>query len=628
MDRWKIKAAELVVALALTERKYPAVIPYKPQKTFLPKRERKYFARVCPEKHGVSNSRIYKILDELERDERARIHSLLIIKDSEVIAECSREGYDVNIPHQAHSMSKSLTAIAIIMLFEEGLISPEDKVCDIFPEYTFKDKRFADITLKHLLTNTSGISFNEAGSVTETEWTRAAFNSRLDFAPGTKFAYNSMNTYLLSRTLKRVSALSLTEYLTVHLFMPLGIKNGFWECSPEGVEKGGWGAYLSVESFAKIGEMMSKYGVFDGERIISEKWVREAISPHVKTPDNAGDFSYGYQIWVKEETGEFLFNGMLGQNVWVYPKEKIVVSMTAENNEMFQRSAALDIIRGHLTAESLNEEIGEWVSFRALKEKEANFFSGRGYVIVEKQTRRHPFRLGLARREIIPPAWKDILGTYTLAANNQGILPLFVRIIQNNYTGGIESITLEAIGDGLFLTSHEGGCDYKIPVGIGRLRDTILNVNGESYLVLTAAEMREVGTKRVFRIEIIFPELTNSRRIELTEGKDGRLIIKLTESPDQKIGEALIEAMYVTSPKLSFALKLFESKLGDKIIMRKLAEMFSPTLIGINKAARKYYELMNSEDERQKNELRVMKPVSALIMRSVDEEAENDENTR
>ena len=60
MDRWKRKAAELIVALALTERKYPAVIPYKPQKTFLPKRERRYFKRVSPERRGVSNSRIYK----------------------------------------------------------------------------------------------------------------------------------------------------------------------------------------------------------------------------------------------------------------------------------------------------------------------------------------------------------------------------------------------------------------------------------------------------------------------------------------------------------------------------------------------------------------------------------------
>lgn len=622
MEKWKKKALELLTGLAFTERKYPAVIPYTAQKTFCPRCEGRYFHRTSPERQGVSNALVYEMLCALENEEKANLHSILVLKDDEVITECSREGYDVNIPHQAYSMSKTLTGIAIGFLVDEGKLSVDTLLTDIFPEYAVKDKRFKAMTVEHLLTMQSGVSFSEAGAVTETEWTRAFFNSKLDFAPGTRFAYNSMNSYILSRIVRRISGLQLTEFLTEHLFGPLGIRNGFWEVSPEGIEKGGWGAYLSVESFAKIGLMMMSGGSFEGEEILSREWVNRTLTAYGKPNKDTGGFNYGYHLWVSRDNDEFLFNGMLGQNVWMCPRNGIVVSMTAENNEMFQNSSALRIIQkylgGNLTSSPLEDSE---ITYRTLKQKEKDFYKDRRWATPKEKPSTLSYRLGLRHRLPFDDKWSFLLGTYTMASNNQGILPLFVRIVQNNYSGGIESISFERVGDELWFTSHEGGTDYKFEVGLYEAKISLLDFNGEKYLISALGEATKGNRgEPLFKIELVFPELANTRKIEFTFGSEGQLFLHLTESPDGKISDSIIEALYVTSPKLSFALKLFESKLGDKIISRKLRSMFSPTISGVNKGASRYYEIMNTENEKADKSLRAAKPVSSIIFRVMREE--------
>ena len=267
-----------------TNKKNPAPIPYAPAKTEVSAPERKYFHRTYPERAGVSSKTVYDMLVALEGHKMANVHNIMVLRGKEVICECSAPGYDVNVRHLSHSMSKSLTGMAIGMLIDDGLLSLDTKIKDIFPEYRYTDRRFGDITIHHLLSMSTGVPFSEAGSVTETEWTKAFFESRLAFAPGTNFAYNSMNSYILARVAVKLAKKSLTEFLRERLFSPLGITNVFWEKSPEGVEKGGWGVYLSAESWAKIGVMILSGGVFDGHRILSEDWVKKSTSTQMHHP--------------------------------------------------------------------------------------------------------------------------------------------------------------------------------------------------------------------------------------------------------------------------------------------------------------------------------------------------------
>ena len=338
MEKWRKRAVDLLTSLALGSRDNPAVIPYSPAKTRLPSNELRFFKRSVPEKFGISSKRLYAMLCELEGEPRANIHSLLVLAGGEVICECSRDGYDVNMWHLSHSMSKSVTSMIVGILVEEGKLRVDERLVDIFPELSYKDKRFPNITVEHLLTMTSGASFNEAGSVTEEKWSETFFASPLRFAPGTKFQYNSMNTYMLARIVDRRTARGFSEYAKKKLFHPLGIYNYFWEKSPEGTEKGGWGLFISAESFAKFGMLFLSGGEFYGTRIISEKWISEMGETHARSPEISGDFNYGYQTWVARNSDEKLFNGMLGQDVWICPRNNIIAVINGGNDELFQES--------------------------------------------------------------------------------------------------------------------------------------------------------------------------------------------------------------------------------------------------------------------------------------------------
>ena len=619
MEKWKKKTIELVANLAFFSKPNPAVIPYAPAKTEIARYEHHYFHRTSPERHGISSSRIFNMLTALENEPRANIHNLLVIKDGDIITECSAPGYSTGIRHLAHSMTKSLVGMAIGFLFDEGNINLDSKIASFFPEYEPKDKKFKEISVRHALTMSTGVSFNEAGSITETEWTRAYFESKVSFTPGTLFAYNSMNTYILGRIVAKISGMSLTEFLTPRLFAPLGISNVFWEIGPEGIEKGGWGIYLSCESWAKIALMMLNNGRFEGERILSEEWVKESTSKKIDVPESTGGFNYGYQIWTGRDNEEFLFNGMLGQNVWISPKNNIIAVINSENNELFQKSPALEILQKHLSEIQANDELDCGARFAALKHKERSFFVERMWAKPKPALKGLSYRLGLRSRSPFDTEWSRILGKYTLAKNNHGILPFFIRAMQNNYSMGIEELVLEREGEHLVLCTVEGGATYSIKVGFYDYESSIVDFQGEKYIVRAICEHTlDDDGKPLYKINIIFPEMPNSRRIALSFGSEGQLIIKLSEIPNEKIAEPFVEGLYTTNPKLSFAIGLLERRLGDKFIARRLQSLFSPTITGARDGAKNFDSIIDEENEKNEKKINETAAATSMLLRLSD----------
>ncbi len=615
-----MRAIELLTGIAFTGKAYPAAIQYTPAKTEISKLETKHFNRTTPERRGVASGVICALLKALEAEPRANIHNLMIVKDGEVITECSAPGYDVNIRHLSHSMSKTLTGMAVGILCTEGKLSLETKLVDIFPELQPTDKRFRTITVRHLLTMSTGVPFSEVGSVTETEWTKTFFESRLTFAPGTDFAYNSMNSYILARIVVRKTGMSLMNFMRTKVFSPMGIQNVFWELGPEGVEKGGWGVHLSAESWAKLGVMMLGGGVFEGKRILPEEWVAESTSSQIAVPESTGDYNYGYQLWVHRTKDYFLFNGMLGQNVWVCPKNNIVAVLNCENNELFQKSAALEIIEKYLGG-NITADIHDANAASELEELKKNFFRSRRWAIPKEPKKGITYRIGLRNSKPYVSDWNRILGTYTIVNNNAGILPLIIRAMQNNYQGGIESVSFEREGEHLYFTSHEGGIDYRVEVGLYDFKTSVLSFNGENYIVRAIGEssVDDDGHPR-YKIELLFPEMPNSRKISFSFRNDGRLVIRMTESPNEKIAEPIVESIYTTNPKLAFAVRLLEARLGDKFVTQKLVSIFSPTLNGVDTNSDKYFDIVADERMRNEQAVKSTEAVSALILKLAGED--------
>lgn len=600
--------------MAFGSKGTPSVVPYYPQKTQVSGFEERFFKRSTPERHGISSKRIYNMLCELESERRANIHNLVILHDGEVICECSRDGYGVNTLHLSHSMSKTVTGMMVGIVAEDGLIKTTDKLVDIFPEITYRDKRFADITVEHLLQMTTGVDFAEAGSITESKWTEAFFDSSMRFAPGAKFAYNSMNSYILARIIERVTGKAFGDVARERFFAPLGIKNYFWEKSPEGTEKGGWGLYMSAESWAKVGYMFLSSGVFLGERVLPYEWVEKSSRAGVASGYVNGDFDYGYQMWYSRYGGEHLFNGMLGQNVWVCPKNKIVAVIMGGNNELFQDSPSLDIIRRHLGGE-IDDELHR-TDYRVLREKQTEFFDSRRWVRPREKKHGFFYWLGLRQSEIFDTSWNDLLGEYRFGDNNIGMLPLVVRGMQNNLDSRLESLSFLRRDNELYLAFSESGKTHSMAVGFYDYRGTVLNFRGEKYIVKCMGEALTTADGGVeYRIDVVFPELPNSRMLRIIRPSSDRIQIEFFEIPNNRIVENLISKFSEMNSVASMSIDLLERRFGEGIIVKTIKKAFCPILIGADISSPDCEKIVEEENRRAASESRAVKLIRAVVDR-------------
>ncbi len=630
MEKWKKRSIDLLASMAFGTDGTPSVVPYYPQKTKISGDEERFFRRVTPERHGISSKRIYNMLASLEAEKRANIHNLVILAGGEVISECSRDGYGVNIAHLSHSMSKTVTGMIIGILHADGLISLDDALIDIFPEIPYRDKRFSDITVRHLLTMSSGVDFGEAGSITESKWTEAFFASSLRFAPGSRFAYNSMNSYILARIAERVSGKPFGAIAWERFFAPLEIRNYLWEKSPEGTEKGGWGLYMSGESWAKVGYMFLSGGVFRERRILPSEWVEGSVRDGAETGYVSGDFDYGYQMWYSREGGEYLFNGMLGQNVWICPKNDIVAVVMSGNNELFQDSPALEIIRRHLGGE-INDELHR-ADYKVLRERETEFFDSRRWVRPRGKKQGLFYWLGIRRRESFDALWSSVLGEYRFGKNNDGMLPLVVRAMQNNLNSTLESLSLFRRNNELYLGFVESGIKHTIPVGLYEPRGTVLDFRGEKYIIKCMGEAILLsGGRAEYRIELIFPELPNTRMLKITRDGDDRIKLELFETPNNKIVENLLARVASLSSVASVSMEIIERRFGDGVIASTLRRAFCPMLIGASVDSPDCDKIVAEETLRRQNESRAVKLIRAVIDRFFKdspevEDGQNDAN--
>ena len=630
MENYKKRTVNLISNLLLEYKADPAVVPHHPAKTVVMKNDRHPLPHASPSSRGIPTEAVTELLRALENEPRANIHSIVVMKDGAIIAEASAPEYSATLPHLSHSMSKTVTGILIMTLIDSGELRLDEKITDIFPELSPKDERLCEITVEHLLTMTSGVAFGEIGSVTETEWTRAFFESELAFAPGEEFNYNSMNSYILMRVADRIArkkhGTDAKGLLTKRILAPLGIDNWFWERSPEGIFKGGWGLYLSCESWARLGHMMMSEGVYGGKRILSRESVRRATSARVSVPREVSPYDYGYQLWVEESGDAFLFNGMLGQNVWICPRHSLVVAVTAGAAELMQGSPTVALFRKLLAPKKTARARQNGKYTRELEEKCKDFFTSREWITLHAPLRGLPYLLGLKNSTPFDKALLALIGKYTFPANNLGLLPAFVSVMQNNYAGGINSVEFSRHGSLLHMRTELGCGTVELDLGIYSYAENLIEQRGERYIVRGAVCADTDGDGRaVYKINLIFPELPNSRRIALSLSPNGRLNMRLSEVPDEKMSPSLVKAAETLNPRLRALFSTLERALGEDYPSRKLGELFAPEITAISTGAPDFESALKEENERAAAKISSSRLVRALIARFLSKEASPEE---
>ena len=609
MAKEQIAVAELVLNMILGKTGGTRVdyFPQKPDFPFDAVYEQA-FVRATPESQGISSDLFAALLRELDTSKDTEMHHFMALRHGKVICECNFAPYPKGMWHITHSMCKSITGMAIGMLIEEEKLKLDENIYDIFPDHinAFSKIFRPVITVENLLTMTSGVTFNESGIVSGNDWLGSFLNASVNGKPGTEFQYNSLNTYVLSAIVTKRTGETLTEYLTPRLFGPLGITKYYWETCPKGITKGGWGLFLCAEDMAKLGQLYLQRGKWNGQQLVSEYWIEISTARHLKTQNDT--YGYGYQLWMEQRPGSFEYNGMLGQNVIIYPDMDMVLVTNAGNKEMFQDCIMLNIIRkyfpvnyhpadvlpenplSHSLLKRLCGELengehnnrstslrGRWkrnvVSRRKHSDKK---YSYRISAAVDRPSDHHSFMRAVSGR------------TYVMEQQNIGIAPLFVQVFHNNMTDGISEISFTYDAGNFYVSFTEGEVIHKLPVGFGKAADGCVDLHGEHYLVATLGEFaRDENDIPVLKLEITFIEECVKRKAHIFFYEDNGIEIRWNETPGKKM---ILAGLSSITEELSGNF-LYNSLLGDhnittELLHRLMEQTIEPAVRGYLKSSK------------------------------------------
>ena len=312
-------------------------------------------------------------LQQLSEDAQAGrfpdLHSLLIIKDGRLAYEEYLPGGSRDQIHTLQSVSKSVTSTLVgIALQRQRLDDLEASLISFFPQYTIAhlDDRKRSITLEHVLRMRLGMEWEEQRVPYETDanslyrlnhhtgdWYRLVLDTPMEAEPGERFRYNSGGTILLAGVLDRVTGMRTDEFARAYLFDPLGIGPTDWTVIG-GVTHTGGGLSMRARDMAKLGYLYLRDGVWEGERILPEGWVRWATSGRLQAQaPGALPIGYGFLWWLLPahadmeadvaDAAMFTAWGHMGQFIFVAPAYDLVFVTTGGAEEFVNETRPFDI---------------------------------------------------------------------------------------------------------------------------------------------------------------------------------------------------------------------------------------------------------------------------------------------
>lgn len=253
------------------------------------------------------------------------------------------------------SVTKSILSILIGIALDKGYIhSVDQKVLEFYPEYTVKkgEKTIQNVTIKDMLTMTAPYKYKSnpyTKYFTSMDWVKFSLDVLGGKGQIGEFRYAPIvGPDILSGILERAAGQSVFEFAKEYLFAPLGItvertitfhskeeQMAFykatdiscWVAGPTGVNTAGWGLTLSPMDMAKIGQLFLNGGMWNGNRIVSEKWVSDSTSEQSRWKQR--DLPYGYLWWIDEQDNGYAAMGDGGNIIYVSPDKNMVVASTS-----------------------------------------------------------------------------------------------------------------------------------------------------------------------------------------------------------------------------------------------------------------------------------------------------------
>jgi CubicO group peptidase (beta-lactamase class C family) len=288
----------------------------------------------------------------------ANLHAIAVLRNGRLIYEKYFTGlderlgsplgcvaYDACRAHDLRSITKSIISIVYGIAVDKRLVPEVDTpVFAVFPECA--DLRSAGkdrITFRHLLSMSAGLAWDETMPYSDpanserrlsdaSDRCRYVLQQRLVQTPGETYAYNGGLTILLAEVLARASGCPIDALANKLLFAPLGITGAEWVRHSDGVPNAASGLRLRARDLAKVGRLVLDGGRWNGLRIVSEGWIREATSPQI---NGEGLFFYGFQWWLgrslvtRTEVNWIAAVGFGGQRMYLVPRFNMVIVVLA-----------------------------------------------------------------------------------------------------------------------------------------------------------------------------------------------------------------------------------------------------------------------------------------------------------
>ncbi len=442
-----------------------------------------------PEQVGISSAELKSLIDEM-KNKNVEVHSMMMIRHGKVAFESWSDPYAPDVPHTMYSVSKSFVSTAIGFAVSEGLVSLDTKVIDLFPEYAPKerDENLEKMTVFHLLTMSAGKDVSVLSDKKRDDWVGDFFKSRWGYTPGEKWSYISENTYMCCVIIKKLTGLTVREYLAPRLFEPLGIDRvPFWECDHHGIEAGGWGLFITTEELARFILCLEQNGKFNGRQVIPEDWVSFATS---KLVDNGANYEgthatagYGAFFWRNGLEGTYRADGMFSQYGVVFPEQDACFIFTASE---IDEDKTRNIIFNHFPAmftEECDIEPEGAVKGLALEPMEVLPAKARSNYEILAEGRRIVFAKNPLLNVIgFPPS----------------MLPLPVTYMSAEKGGNIENVVLHFSENECTMTWDEGREHNTIVCGMdGKYRKSAIRLAGIDFTAVSTAAWENANTLEI-----------------------------------------------------------------------------------------------------------------------------------
>jgi len=306
----------------------------------------------------LNKEQLHRYISESTGNE-SNICQIYAIKDGKPAHDDCWHGFKTDDCMNVNSVTKGIMGLLAGIAIDKGFIESVDaRVMDFFSDYTVKrgEMTIYDVTVRHLLTMTAPYKYKSepwTKVCTSEDWTLTV----LDFLGGRKgitgeFKYATLGIQILAGVIERATGEKCIDFANKFLFTPLGLAKRIshgdsskedqfdffmnknprkpeWYVDPQGTVTAGWGICMSAGEMARIGAMVLNGGIYDGKRIISEEYLNDMLTPHLKLGERMGYMNYGY-LWYRpyDDREVYAAIGDSGNIIYVNMEQNVSVGIT------------------------------------------------------------------------------------------------------------------------------------------------------------------------------------------------------------------------------------------------------------------------------------------------------------